>query len=439
VRIPFCDDEWIEVGATSSIEEGDEMVHFVGLDVSVKETSVCVVDDAGKVILEQKVPTEPADIIALLTSLGVSYGRIGIEAGPLSQWLVNALTAAELPVICVETRHMKALLTAQQINKTDRNDARGIAQMMRVGLFKPVHVKTLAAQEQRMLLTSRKLLQRKLLDLECDLRGTLRNFGLKVGVVGSSRYEARVRELVEGFPRLAVIAEPLLKVRRVMRQQLAVLHKMLLDAVRDDPVCRRLMTAPGVGAVVALTYRATVDQPQRFVHSRAVGAHVGLTPKRYQSGEIDYDGGVSKCGDALLRTMLYEAAQVLLTHGSKWSWLKAWGVRVAQRRGMRRAIVAVARRLAVVLHRMWVDGSEFRWGKDSAADCPALPLLTTFSNSLSFGLGIEHPQSPSNGRSRSRSRSRAWRVSSCIIPENSVDGRECRRVRGKRWASWTAR
>jgi len=232
------------------------MVHFVGLDVSVKETSVCVVDDAGKVILEQKVPTEPADIIALLTSLGVPLSRIGIEAGPLSQWLVNALTAAELPVICVETRHMKALLVAQQINKTDRNDARGIAQMMRVGLFKPVHVKTLIAQEQRMLLTSRKLLQRKLLDVECDLRGTLRNFGLKVGVVSSGRYEARVRELVEGFPRLAAIAEPLLNVRRVMRQQFAVLHKMLLDTVRSDPVCRRLMTAPGVGAVVALTYRA---------------------------------------------------------------------------------------------------------------------------------------------------------------------------------------
>ena len=275
------------------------------------------------------------------------------------------MTAVDLPVICVETQHIcsiadgiyEALLTAQ---------CGGIGQLMRVRLFKPVHVKTLVAQEQRMLLTSRKLLQRKLLDVELDLRGTLRNFGLKVGVVRGSRYEARVHELVAGFPRLAAIAEPLLKVRRVMRQ-LAALHKMLLDTVRDDPVCRRLMTAPGVGAVVALTYRATIDQPQRFVHSRAVGAHVGLTPKRYQSGETDYDGRVSKCGDGLLRTMLYEAAQVLLVHSGKWSWLKAWGMRVAQRRGIRRAIVAVARRLAVVLHRMWVDGSEFRWSKHSAA------------------------------------------------------------------------
>ena len=187
-----------------------------------------------------------------------------------------------------------------------------------------------------------------------------------VGVVSGSRYEARVRELVAGFPGLAAIAEPLLNVRRVMRQQFAVLHKMLLDTVRDDPVCRRLMTAPGIGAVVALTYRATVDQPQRFVHSRAVGAH-GLTPKRYQSGEVDYDGGISKCGDAVLRAMLHEAAHSLLIQSRKWSWLKAWGIRVAQRRGIRRAIVAVARRLAVVLHRMWVDGSEFRWKKDSAA------------------------------------------------------------------------
>jgi transposase len=342
------------------------MTLFVGLDVSVKETAVCVVDEVGEVVLEQKVPTEPDDIVTLLASIGEAYGRVGIEAGPLSQWLVNGLASAGLPVVCVETRHMQALLKAQQINKSDRNDARGIAQMMRVGLFKPVHVKTLVAQEQRMLLTSRKLLQRKMLDVECDMRGTLRNFGLKVGVVSSGGFEARIRELVESFPRLAAIIEPLLTVRRVMRQQFAVLHKMLLDTVRHDPICRRLMTAPGVGVVVALTYRATIDQPQRFVHSRAVGAHVGLTPKRYQSGETDYDGRISKCGDTMLRTMLYEAAQSLLSHSRKWSWLKAWGMRVAQRRGRRRAIVAVARRLAVILHRMWVDGTDFRWSNGPA-------------------------------------------------------------------------
>jgi transposase len=335
--------------------------------VSVKETAVCVVDEAGKVVLEQKVASEPDDIVTLLTSIGVDYGRVGIEAGPLSQWLVNGLAEADLPVVCVETRHMKSLLKAQQVNKSDRHDARGIAQMMRVGLFKPVHVKTLASQEKRMLLTARKLVQRKMLDVEFDLRGTLRNFGLKVGVIGKAGFEARIHELVEGLPRLAAIVEPLLTIRRVMRQEFARLHKMLLEVVRQDPVCRRLMTAPGVGAVVALTYRATVDQPQRFVHSRAVGAHVGLTPRRHQSGEIDYDGGISKSGDTMLRTMLYEAAQILLTQSRHWSWLKAWGMRVAQRRGMRRAIVAVARRLAVILHRMWTDGTDFRWGSEPVA------------------------------------------------------------------------
>jgi transposase len=342
------------------------MRYFVGLDVSVQETAVCVVDEVGKVICECNVPTEPDDIAALLTTIGGDYVRVGIEAGPLSQWLVNGLAEADLPVVCVETRHMKALLKAQQINKSDRNDARGIAHMMRVGLFKPVHVKTLAAQEQRMLLTSRKLLQRKLLDIECDMRGTLRNFGLKVGVVSTKNYEERIRELVDGFPRLAAIVDPLLTVRQVMRQQLATLHKMLLNMVRDDPVCRRFMTVPGVGPVVALTYRASVDQPHRFVHSRDVGAHAGLTPKRYQSGEVDYDGGISKCGDAMLRTMLYEAAQSMLSRSRKWSWLKAWAMRLAQRRGLRRATVALARRIAVILHRMWSDGTDFRFSNSAA-------------------------------------------------------------------------
>ena len=273
------------------------MQHYVGLDVSVKETSVCIVDKAGKVMREVKVATKPEAILAVLTEEGLAIERIGLEAGPLSQWLYSALAGAGLPVICVETRHMKAALSAQ-INKSDRNDARGIAQMMRVGLYRPVHVKTLASQKRRMLLTSRQLLQAKALDIENDLRGTLRNFGLKVGMVGTVKFEARIRELVADHPDLAAIVEPLLIARRVLREQLGVLHRQLLEIVRHDEVCRRLMTTPGVGPVVALTFRATVDVPSRFASSKAVGAAFGLTPRRHQSGEIDRMGGISKCGDA---------------------------------------------------------------------------------------------------------------------------------------------
>jgi transposase len=256
---------------------------------------------------------------------------------------------------------MHAALSAR-INKTDRNDALGIAQMMRVGLFRPVHVKTPASQQRRLLLTSRKLLQRKVYDIESDLRGQLRNFGLKVGTVGAASFETRVRELVAGHAFIASVIIPLLEARSALRAQLAKLHKMLLDLVRADPICRRLMTAPGVGPVVALTYRACVDNPARFSRSKCVGAHYGLTPRLYQSGETVRIGRISKCGDAMLRASLYEAALVLLTGPrSRWSALKAWGIAVARRRGMQKAIVAVARKLAIVLHRMWRDETDFRW------------------------------------------------------------------------------
>jgi transposase len=340
------------------------MKHCVGLDVSVKETAICIVDETGKIVREAKVTTEPEAIVALLMEAGFEYARIGLEAGPMSQWLVTDLLEAGLPVVCVETRHMKAVLKAQHVNKSDRNDARGIAQMMRVGLYKPVHVKTLPSQHERMLLTSRKLLRDKLQDVENDLRGTLRNFGLRVGVISAGHFEARVRELVVEHPPVEAIVAPVLAVRRVLREQFAVLHKMVLERVRRDRLCRRLMTVPGVGPVVALTFRATVDQPQRFARSKTVGAHFGLAPRRYQSGDTDYDGRVSKCGDAMMRTALYEAAQVLLTRSQKWSWLKAWGMQVARRRGGKKAIVALARRLAVILHRMWIDGSQFRWNRE---------------------------------------------------------------------------
>ena len=341
------------------------MDYFAGLDVSVKDTSVCIVDEAGKITREVKVTSEPDALLAVLNNPAYHFKRIGLEAGPLSQWLFSALAEAGLPVICVETRHMRAVLKAR-INKTDRNDARGIAQMMRVGLYRSVHVKTLRSQKLRTLLTHRKLLQSKAIAVENDLRASLRNFGLKVGVVGTVKFETRIEELVENIPDLVALVEPMLVVRRVLRQQINILHRRLLAIVRDDEVCRRLMTVPGVGPVVALTDRATVDVPARFRKSKSVGAVFGLTCSRDQSGERDRPGAISRCGDEMMRAMLYEAAQAMLLRSAKWSWLKAWAMQIARRRGMKRAIVALARRLAVIMHRIWIDGTEFRWTKEAA-------------------------------------------------------------------------
>jgi transposase len=342
------------------------MDHFAGLDVSVKNTSVCIVDEAGRIVRDVKVASEPEALLSVLTNPACHVKRIGLEAGPLSQWLFSALGEAGLPVICVETRHMRVVLKAQ-INKTDRNDARGIAQMMRVGLYRPVHVKTLRSQKQRMLLTHRKLMQSQAIAIENDLRATLRNFALKVGVVGPVKFEARIKELVENHPDLVALVEPLLMARRVLREPIGILHRRLLAIVRDDDVCQRLMTVPGGGPVVALTYRATVDVPSRFRNSKAVGAVFGLTPSKHQSGESNRTGGLSRCGDEMLRTMLYEAAHIMLVRSAKWSWLKAWAMKIAQHRGLKKAIVALARRLAVILHRIWVESTEFRWTGQVAA------------------------------------------------------------------------
>jgi transposase len=338
---------------------------FVGLDVSVRTASVCVMDAGGKLIRESKVESEPEAIGALLHMIGGPYKRIGLEAGPLSQWLYSGLAAAGYPVICVETRHMKAALSAQ-INKTDRNDARGIAQMMRVGLYKPVHVKTIRSQEIRMLLTARKFVQTKIVDAENNLRGLLRNFGLKVGAVTKLQFERRILELLEQSPHLRLVIEPLLEVRRVLREQFQHLHKAMERLAESDDTCKLLMTAPGVGPMVALSFRAGVDEPARFGRSRSVPAHFGLTPSRYQSGEIDRDRGISKCGDAGIRWILVKAAGIVLRISKRNSPLKAWGLAIARRRGMAKATVAVARRLAIILHRMWVDNTPYRWEAKAA-------------------------------------------------------------------------
>lgn len=342
------------------------MEHYAGLDVSLELTSVCIVDAQGGILRETKVPSEPEALVRYFVALEVSVTRIALEAGPLSQWIHAGLVAAGFEAVLLETRHVKAALSAMTV-KTDRRDARGIAHLLRLGWYRPVHAKSVGAQEVRSLLTARKLMQSKLLDIECSIRGVLRGFGLKVGPISRGRFAMRIHELVDGNVILETVIGAMLAARSALEAEFKRLHRALLAIVRDDPVCRQMMSVPGVGAIVAITFKSGVDDPSRFEHSRDVGPHFGLTPKKYQSGELDVTGSITKVGDRMVRTALYEAASVMLTRTVRFSGLKAWGMAVARRRGTRKARVALARKLAVILHRMWVDGSSFQWSNGETA------------------------------------------------------------------------
>jgi transposase len=340
------------------------MEQYVGLDVSLEQTSVCVVDGGGKTLWQGKCASTPEAIAATVRAKAPSVVRIGLESGPLSAWHWHELRKAGLPVVCLDARHAKAAL-ALQLNKSDRNDARGLAQIVRTGWFREVAVKSVDSHLVRSLLTTRAQLVRMRVDLANQIRGVLKPFGLIAGKGGGQPFVERVRTLVAGGP-LQEVAEALLSAWQAIGEQIAVLSRRLVSMARQDEAVRRLMTAPGVGVLVALTYVSVVDAPERFARSSSVGAYVGLTPRRHQSGEEDYTGHISRCGDKLLRTYLFEAAGIILHRVARWSTLKAWGTRLAKRIGTRKATVAVARKLSVILHRMLRDGGEFRWSAKEA-------------------------------------------------------------------------
>jgi transposase len=341
------------------------MDHYAGIDVSLEYSSVCVVDANGKIVREDKVASEPGVLIAWFSSAGLSLVRIGLEAGPLSQWLFAAMREGCLAVELLETRHVRDAFKAMPV-KSDRNDARGIAQLMRLGWFRPVHCKSRTAQETRALLTARKLVQSKLRDIEASLRGILRGFGLKVGATTSRRFAERIKQLVAGHSTLEVVAEALLAAHAVLLREFNGFERRVRTMARHDAKARLLMSAPGVGTMVSLTFASAIDDPGRFKSSKQVGAHFGMTPKKYQSGETDYTGRISKIGDKEVRTALFEAAHVILTKSVKGSALKSWAMRLAKRAGMKKAKVALARKLAVIMHRMLVDGTTFDFAAAAA-------------------------------------------------------------------------
>ena len=339
---------------------------YVGMDVSLKETSICVVDGSGEIVSEGTVISEPSAIAAFLRAKADGAERIGLETGPTTTWLWHELRALGFPVICIDARHAKAALS-MQINKSGRNDAVGLARIMQCGWYKEVQVKSLACHEVRAVLNSRAQLVKIKRDLENQVRGLLKNLGLVIGKAGGNVFHRRAEELVGEHPLLQEAVRPLLGVREIVRREIAGLTRKLLAMARDNDESRRLMTVPGIGAINALAFCAAVGDPGRFQRSRSVGAYFGLTPRRHASGEVDWTGRISKCGDAMVRTYLFEAAGVLMTRVPQWCKLKAWGHRLWKRIGFKKAKIAVARKLAVILHRMWCDGTDFIWSSKEAA------------------------------------------------------------------------
>jgi transposase len=335
------------------------MDHYAGIDVSLECSSVCVVDANGRIVREAKVLSEPEALIDWFRSLGFDLARIGLEAGPLSQWLYAAMKKVGLAVELLETRHVSDAFKAMPV-KSDRNDARNIAQLMRLGWFRPVHCKSMGAQEIRAMLTARKLIQAKLQDIENSLRGILRGFGLKVGKTTKRSFAARISELVGGHPALEVIATATLAVHMVLLREFNGFEKRMRAMSLLDAKARLLMSTPAVGPIISLTYASAIDDPSRFASSKRAGPLFGLTPKKHQSGETDYSGRISKNGDAAVREALYEAAHIILTKPIKGcAQLKSWAMRIARRAGMNKAKVALARKLAVIMLRMLKDNMPF--------------------------------------------------------------------------------
>lgn len=341
------------------------MTEYVGLDVSMEETSVCILDGAGSTIWEGTIDSEPEAIVRMLHRRAPKAAKVGLETGPTSTWLWHELRSAGFAVICVDARHAQAALS-MRLNKTDRNDAAGLAQLMRMGWYREVQVKRLAAHGDGALLASRALLVKQRCELENQIRGLLKNFGLRAKATKGNAFEQSVRALSLRSEMLRDVVLPLLAAWSALRLQIGVLTSGVQKRAKQSAVCQRLMTMPGVGPLTALTFQATIDDPARFRHSASVGAYVGLTPRRYASGEVDRMGRISRCGDALMRSYLYEAANIMLTRSRSSHPLRRWAAKLAERAGYKKARVALARKMAVVLHRMWVDGTDFG-GKKNAA------------------------------------------------------------------------
>lgn len=345
------------------------MQQYVGVDVSLEETSICIMDRDGRILQRGVVASEPEAIAAYVNRHAPAADRLVLETGQLSIWLTRELVAQGLPAVCVDARLAHKALSGRR-NKSDRHDAEGLAHLARTGWFTEVQIKSKDSDERRTLLGARDRMIRIRKDLEGQIRGVLKVFGIKLGKIAPGKerlgFRQRVNEMVAGEPTIKPALKALLAVHASTCKEEDRLDALVRRYAKNDKTARLLMTAPGVGAIVASTFIAVIDDPYRFRRSSQAGAYLGLTPRRFQSGAVDYSGKISKWGDAMLRAYLYEAALTLLTRGTRFSPLKSWGLRLVQRKGFTKAAVAVARKLANILLCMWRDNTEFQWTKEAS-------------------------------------------------------------------------
>ena len=341
---------------------------YAALDVSQEMTAICVVDENGRIIAEKKVPTCPDAIADYLASKATDLTRVGLETGPLAVWLWNELATRRLPVLCIDARHANAALKMRPV-KTDRNDAAGLAQIIRTGWFRQVRIKSRDSYQARSLLVSRETLVQIRVKIENEIRGLLRTFGVLFGKrVGG--FADRADEIIDGglsaAPEMRTIAETLMEARASIIDQIKVLDRRLMAVAKATPIVRLFMTVPGVGVITAVSVASAFDDASRFKRSSSAGAYLGLTPRRYESGETGRNGHISKQGNKMTRKHLYEAATTLLTRNLRFSTLKAWGMRLAKASNFKKARIAVARKIAVILHAMWKTNTTFRWSQPAA-------------------------------------------------------------------------
>lgn len=335
------------------------MAYYVGVDVGLRSSCLCIIDGSGNACLEREVASEIDEIAAVVRGFSTQVDGIGLETGNLTPWLTAGLRAEGFRVVVMEARQVKTTLSSMR-NKTDRNDARGIAQILRTGWYREVHVKSLESQRLKTLLAARKALLRRRLDLENEVRGLLKVYGVKLPAqIYHTRFDEMARLAIATDPSLAEALDPLLDARGHLYRAFLDIDRRVKALAHGDPVAQLLMSAPGVGYIAALTFKAAVDDPARFRRSKTVAAHFGLTPRRYQSGERDNPGRISKAGDVEVRSALFLAANTIMNGRGKSSPLRSFGARLSRSKGRKRAIVAVARKLAVVLHTMWTDGTMY--------------------------------------------------------------------------------